>query len=308
VAPSVIWDDFNLRNTNSIQNVEGLAVGSDGTLYVANTGDFGSAGAVTEYPSGTTNPVPVQRLTAPLLLAPQAVAVDASGNVYVADASAHETITRFPVGASPVTLLNNWPTGTGLTGIAADAKGNLTVTMSDTGFYHNPGHTNVGALAVESSTFDAHASPIVQINSTGSNGVNEPYGAAVDADGNLYVVNDYESIINGPPGPGPIYSTLTRYSHGLTNASQLPDATISEGLAWPLSVAVDAAGTVYVANNTLINGNTPGSMLVQTYKAEFSSSSKPLSTMNLSNLLPPSYASAYLNIQGIAVYPGPLQK
>jgi hypothetical protein len=307
-APSVIWDDFNLRNINSIYNVEGLAVGGDGTLYVANTGDLGSHGSVTEYPSGTANSVPAQTLNAPLLLAPQAVAVDASGNVFVADSSWHETLTRFPVGGDPVTLLNNWPAGSLLSGVAVDANGHLTVSMTDSGQYQSPGHTNVGALAVESSTFDTNASPILQINSTGSNGVNEPYGAAIDADGNLYVVNDYVSIVNGPPGPGPTHSTLTRYSHGLTNASQLPDATVSAGLAWPLSVAVDAAGTVYVANNTIPNGHTPGSMLVQTYAAGFASDAQPLSTINLSKSLSAPYTNALLNIQGIAVYPGPLQK
>lgn len=306
VAPSVIWDDFYLRNTNHITSVGGLAVGADGTLYVANVGN-GSPGTVTEYPSGSANPTPVKTLTAPLLVGPQAVAVDAPGNVYVVDAY-YESLTRFRVGASPVTLLNNWPSGSGISGVAVDADGDLTVALSDSGLYRNPGRTNVGTLAIVSATFGPHSHPIRQINSSGANGVNEPYGVAVADDANVYVVNDYVSIVNGPPGPGPIYSTLTRYSRGLTGTNTLPDATISAGLEWPLSVAVDTVGTVYVANNTPPSGQNPGCMYVVEYQAGFSNSSEPLLTLNLSRMLPPSYTSAYLNIQGVAVYPGPLQE
>lgn len=307
-SPSVIWDDFAVHNANSITNIEGIAVGGDGTLYAASPGNgVAGTGAVTEYPSGTSNPVPVKTLSSPSLLAPWAVAVDAPGNVYVADASKNETLTRFPVGGPPVTLLNGWPQGSLLDGVASDANGDLTVTMADVGFYKNPGNTNVGALAVINATFGSNSNKTLQINSTTSNGVNEPYGAAIAADGNLYVVNDYSSIVSQGSSGATIHSTLTRYRNGLKDANTLPDATITTGLAWPMAVAVDTAGTVYVANNTPLQGHT-NSNFVTTYEGGFASGARPLSTVDLAKTLPASYSGAFLNIQGIAVYPGPLQK
>ncbi|MDB5043727.1 MAG: pknD 5 [Candidatus Eremiobacteraeota bacterium] len=308
-APSVIWDDFSVRNSTSIFAVAGLAVGADGTLYVGNAGDIGSSGAVTEYPSGTTNPTPAKTLSSPLLVGPTAVAVDAHANVYAVDGF-YETLTRFQAGGLPVTLRNNWPSGSGLTGVAVDANGNLIVSMTDSFFYDSAASPNVGALAVMPGTFATTARPIFQINSSASNGVNQPYAVAVAPSGDLYVVNDYVSILNQYPGPGPTFSTLTRYAHGLVNSTTIPDATISAGLAWPLSVAVDIAGTVYLANNNIWTGatlHTQGSPVVITYPAKFTSNATPLSRMDVGATLPAAYKSAFLNIQGVAVYPGPLQ-
>lgn len=304
-APSVIWDDFYLKNTSAIAAVGGLAVGAAGTLYVANLGS-GTPGTVTEYPSGATSPVPVKTLTAPKMMGPQAVAVDASGDVFVAD-NFYETVTRFPAGgAKAVTLLNNWPAGAGLYGIAADRRGNLDLAMTDVGFYSPKTAPNVGTLAVMRAAFESHSTPVLQITSDAKNGVNEPYGVAVAADGTTYVVNDYVSIVEAPPGPGPVHSTLTRYANGLGSATVLPDATIDAGLAWPTSVAVDLAGTVYVGNNTpAVSGPMP--FYLREYPAHFASGAKPLANVDLTKGLPAAYASAYLNVQGIAVYPGPLQ-
>jgi hypothetical protein len=64
-SPSVIWDDFDVRNATSFPNVTGLAYGGDGTLYVANSGVAGySSGTVTEYAPGGTKPAPSKRLRA----------------------------------------------------------------------------------------------------------------------------------------------------------------------------------------------------------------------------------------------------
>jgi hypothetical protein len=309
-APSVIWDDFSLRNTTSIFAVGGLAVGADGTLYVANVGDIGSSGAVTEYPSGTTNPTPAKTLSSPLLVGPRAVAVDARAIVYVADAF-NETLTRFQDGGLPVTLLNNFPSGSGVNGVAADANGNLTVSMRDDFLYDSVASPNVGALAVISGAFASHSQPSFLISSSASNGVNEPAAVASAPSGDVYVVNDYVSIIQQYPGPGPTFSTLTRYAHGIVDSTTVPDATISAGLAWPLSVALDIAGTVYVANNNIWTGpthHTPGSPVVTTYPAKFTSNATPLSSVDVGATLPAAYKDAFLNIQGVAVYPGPLQK
>lgn len=63
--------------------------------------------------------------------------------------------------------------------------------------------------------------------------VSGPEGLAVDASGNLYVSNAYNS-------------TVTVYQPGKTS----PSTTYSTDLTFPVAVAVDTNGTVYVANAT----------------------------------------------------------
>ena len=194
-------------------------------------------------------------------------------------------------------------------GIAADGNGNVYVAMADAGLYQPPHDVYVGTLAVLSSTFGSLDLPSPQIASTKTNGVNEPYGIATAADGNVYVVNDYVSIVNQYPGTGPTYSTLTRYAHGLTSAKVLPDATISAGLAWPTSVGTDVAGDVYVGNNTPPSPSGRfGPFFLRRYRGGFSNGEKPVAVVDLSAHLPKSYRDYYLNIQGVAIYPGPLQQ
>lgn len=309
VKPSVIWDDIIVRNATSFPNVTGVAFGGDGSLYVANSGLLGYAGSVTKYAEGSTNPTPVQAFSSVNMLSPAGVALDAKDNVYVAD-NGFETVTRFSKSGSAVTIVPPWEAGADVTGVAVDAtRGELDVAMTGVGTYSPPSAVNVGRIVVLPLNFKKTTTALRQIDSTAKNGVNEPYGVAVDPLGQLFVVNDYVSIVQGPPGPGPEYSTLTRYAGGIVSSSTLPDATASSRLVWPLAVATDVAGAVYVANSTPPkNDGKPGKMYLAQYGGAFATGAKPQSQIDLSAGMPAAYAPYLMNVEGVAVDPSPLRK
>lgn len=307
-SPSVIWDDFDLKNATAFPNVTGLAFGADGSLYVANSGVSGvSNGTVTEYAPGSTKAHPVKTFASRNLKSAAAVALDAHNNVYVAD-NGYETVTRFPHEGGEVTWRPGWEAGADVIGVAVDAQRNaLDIAMSGAGDFNPPHHVDVGRLAALPLTFTSRSKPLFTIDSTAKNGVNEPYGIAVDARGRAFVVNDYVSIVEGPPGPGPEYSTLTSYASGITSSDTRPNATSSRQFYWPLSVAVDASGSVYVGDNTTPSASgKPGTIWLDIYDS--SNISVRRAHVDLSKRMPAAYGPYFLNIQGIAVEPGPLRR
>lgn len=310
VKPSVIWDDFYLHNITSIPNVGGLAYGTDGTLYVANSGVQGVGnGTVTEYAPSSSDSTPVRTLASKKLLSPAGVAVDPNGEVYVAD-NGYETVTRFPLKGSAVTIVPGWSAGANVDAVAVDAAGHLYIGMTGAGNYRPSGkNRNVGTIAEIESQFASSSTPSVAIDANGFNGVNQPYGVAVGTPGNVYVVNDYVSVVNGPPGPGPIYSTLTWYDNGISRASTRPASTTSSGLVWPLAVAADLAGTVYVSNDAPPSASgKPGKIELLEYAGTFAAGAKAERRIDLGAGLPAAYGPYLLNVQGVAVYPSPLTK
>jgi hypothetical protein len=297
-----------LRNATSFLNVRGLAFGADGSLYIANSGQYGYGGTVTQYASGSTEATPIKTFASGGLLSPSDVALDKDGNVYVSD-NGLETVTRFPVGGGAVTFKSDWKAGTDVVAVAADStRGYLYVAMSGAGQYNPPKKKNVGRLVVLPLNFGVHAKPVLAIDSKQRNGVNQPYGLALDPTGRLFVVNDYVSIVQGPPGPGPVRSRLTRYDNGLSSASVLPDATSSGQLKWALSVASDSTGTIYVSNDAppTAKGN-PGKISLLEYDGGFPSKSHASTKIDISAGMPAAYVPYYFNIQGVAVDPSPLR-
>jgi len=305
----VIWDDIILHNSSSFPNVTGLAFGADGSFYIANSGLLGYPGGVTEYAAGSSDPTPLHAFATANVLSPAGIALDAKGNLYVAD-NGFETVTRFSKTGSAVTISPTWEAGADVTGVAVDAtRGELDVAMTGVGTYSPPSAVNVGRVVVLPLNFKASTTALRQIDSTAKNGLNEPYGVAVDTLGQLFVVNDYVSIVQGPPGPGPEFSTLTRYGGGIVSSSTRPDASASKRLIWPLAVATDVAGTVYVADSTPpTNGGRPGKLYLLQYDGAFKSGAKAESQIDLSAGMPAAYLPYLLNVESVAVDPSPLRK
>jgi hypothetical protein len=76
-------------------------------------------------------------------------------------------------------------------------------------------------------------------NATITNGIDDPEGVALDANGTLYVANFMQNSTGA----------ITEYPAG----SSSPSATISSGISEPIGVAVDANGTLYVTNIGSLN-------------------------------------------------------
>jgi len=140
--------------------------------------------------------------------APEGIAVDAAGNVYVADTK-DNAVKKRTVGSSA------WATiGSGFSnpiGIAVDAAGNV--------YVGDQGNNAVKKIPVGGGL------PV----GIGS-GFASPYGVAVDGAGNVYVADYSHQAVKE------------------ILASTGGTATIGSGFSAPCGVAVDAAGNVYVAN------------------------------------------------------------
>jgi gliding motility-associated-like protein len=139
---------------------------------------------------------------------PEGLAVDAAGNVYVAD-EVNNAVKKIPAGnGTPVTL------GSGFsdpTGVAVDAAGNVYVA--------DAGNTAVKEIPV------GGGAPVVL-----GSGFIAPTSVAVDAAGNVYVADGGDNeVIKIPAGNG-------------------TPVSIGSGFNNPIGVAVDAAGNVYVTD------------------------------------------------------------
>jgi DNA-binding beta-propeller fold protein YncE len=149
---------------------------------------------------------------------PYGVAVDAEGNIYVADNAAN-TLSKLTPSGSLVSG-SSFLTGDGSPyGIAVDAAGNLYVTDE-----------------VKNEVVKETLQPGGYYKETvlPFKGLNSPLGIAVDAQGNLYVADAGNNrVLKGTP----FGSTYTQ--------SLVPTSALS----YPEGVAVDAAGNLYVADS-----------------------------------------------------------
>ncbi|MCL2760763.1 MAG: NHL repeat-containing protein [Desulfuromonadales bacterium] len=209
---------------------------------------------------------------------PQGVAVDAVGNVYVADTLNNSIRKVTPAGlvstlgvtdgTTGAVMLFNYPTD-----VAVDAAGNIyvadysnnsirkitpagvgsTLAGSTAGFANGAGATarfnNPAGVAVDTNVYvaDQGNNSIRKITPTGvvstlAGGFKNPQGIAVDAEGNVYVA-DTENCRIRKITPAGMVSTLAGSICGFA------DGTGSEAEFYqPTGVAVDAAGNVYVAD------------------------------------------------------------
>jgi len=199
-------------------------------LYVANLGgpniEVYAAGA-----SGNATPT----ATIPVPGNPFGIALDGAGNIYVTNISI-DAIIIYAAGASGNATPPDTIGGPGNTagvriprGIALDGAGNIYVA--------NEGNSTITVYAAGAS---GRATPMVTI-AGGNTGLSSPSGIARDGAGNIYVINHAASFSGG---------SITVYAAGATG-NATPVATIAgdnTGLSFPVGIALDGAGNIYVAN------------------------------------------------------------
>lgn len=146
------------------------------------------------------------------IAAPQALAFDALGNVFVADQPASVTEYAPPYTAAPATIVNgvNHPQA-----LAIDARGNL--------FVANGSGSNT--VTVYSPPYNGPPQTTI------SSAIDDPVDLVLDAASDLYVVNQAHNTvaIYAPP-----YAA--------------PPTILSKGLNAPNSLALDGRGNLFVAN------------------------------------------------------------
>jgi sugar lactone lactonase YvrE len=197
---------------------------------------------------------------------PSAVAVDAAGNVYVADTD-NETI-RKVTPAGLVTTLAGLAGSSGSTnatgsaarfyspgGVAVDAVGNIYVADTDNNTIRKVTPAGVVTTLAGCDTCNAGST-----DGTGSAALFDyPYGVAVDGSGNVYVADGNNNTIRKVT-PAGVVTTLA----GLAGIAGSADGTGSAArFSTPIGVAVDSGGNVYVADldYAIIRKVTPGGVV-----------------------------------------------
>jgi hypothetical protein len=248
----------------------GTAVDSSGNVYVADTNNhtirkITSAGVVTTL-AGTPGVFGFNDGTGPAAQFdyPQDVAVDGSGNVYVAD-TGNDTIRKITPGgvvttfAGTATVVGSKDgTGTaalfnGPYSLVVDSSGNIIV--ADTGNFTIRKITPAGVV----STYAGAVGILGSSNGTGTAAnFGSPSGVAVDSSGNIYVADSTNNEIRKVAAGG-VVTTLAGVA--TKNGSGHADGTGgSAQFNNPYGVACDSAGNVYVAdtNNNTIRKVTSG--------------------------------------------------
>ena len=245
---SYTFDSLNKAGCDSLTTLNLTVTGVKGNFTYTTLNSFTVGTAI-----AALDPIPAITVLGSGFNQPSGVAVDAAGNVYVAD-TYNNAIKKIALNGT-ITRLGSYfvqPMG-----VAVDAAGNVYV--ADLGTYQidkialNGTITNISftpdqivrywprGVAVDAAgtvyVADLQNSEIKTIKSYGTintvgtygSGFNQPSGVAVDAAGNVYVADTYNNAIKKIALNGII-------------------TTLASGFNRPMGVAVDASGNVYVAD------------------------------------------------------------
>ncbi|MDI1247906.1 MAG: immunoglobulin domain-containing protein [Lacunisphaera sp.] len=235
-----------------------LALASDrnGTLYVADTGNndirrLSTTGTVTTF-AGVALETATGTLdgtgAAARFTAPTGTAVDANGNIYVADSSAHCIRKITPAGV--VTTLAGAPGESGSadgTGTAArfSAPAGIAVDAAGAVFVADSGNHTIRRVSPtgDVSTFAGTAGAYGYLDGQGAAAQFwYPRGIAVDAAGNLYVTDTSNEIIRKITPAGDV-TTLAGSALQMGSADGIGG---NARFTAPYGITVDAGGIVYV--------------------------------------------------------------
>ncbi|HXA14382.1 MAG TPA: protease pro-enzyme activation domain-containing protein [Opitutaceae bacterium] len=244
----------------------GITMNSTGTLFVADTGNstirkIAPGGIVTTFAGSAGNQSFRDGAgTGAFFNMPVGISLDASGNLFVADAN-NEVIRKITAGGTVITFAGtagaagstdlpahfNFPSG-----LAVDnSSGNLYIgdTNNDTIRRITPAGVVTTLAGTEGVTGTANGNGLSMAL------FNSPSGVATDSTGNIYVADTGNSTIRKIT-PGGTVTTLA----GLGGIAGLLDGTGLNALFnHPKDLTVDSAGNVYVADtgNAAIRKITP---------------------------------------------------
>ncbi|MGD0369497.1 MAG: NHL repeat-containing protein, partial [Acidobacteriaceae bacterium] len=259
-------------SATSLNNPYGLAVDSSGGLYIADWNNnrvlYYSAGSTTatavygQNGSFSSNTANIDgAVDANGLSGPQSVALDSSGNLYVAD-TGNSRVLFYPAGSTTATQV--WGQGGSLTSgnadndgvaadslnqpfaIALDSSGDLYVAddQNNRVLFYPAGSTTATRVYGQGGSFTSSAQ---NYDGVAADSLWGPQGLALDSGGNLYVADYFNSrVLFYPFGS----TTATRvYGQGgsFTSSNSNTDAN---SLSNPAAVVLDNSGNVYVADKS----------------------------------------------------------
>jgi uncharacterized protein (TIGR03437 family) len=237
---------------------EGLAVDASGAVYVASWGDnkiykTSSTGALSVYAgngngafAGDGGPA-----TAASLNAPQGIAFDVSGNLWICDSlnnrvreiSGGNIQTVIGSGYSGLSAIGGNPTAISVyqpVGVAIDAKGVV--------YWSEAGNNRIREYLASNHSVIELAGYTPALNTSGAPTsllLLNPFGTATDASGNLYIADTGNNVIRKvtPAGVSSIVAGT-----GSPNFNGEVGTATSINLAAPESVSVDAQGNMFIAD------------------------------------------------------------
>jgi sugar lactone lactonase YvrE len=242
----------------------GVAVDASGTLYVADTENneirrITAAGVVSTFAGSTSAGSSNGAGSAASFSGPSGVAIDSTGNVYVADQN-NQLIRKISPAGVVSTLAGSGSGGAAdgngtaasfrnPSGIAVDATGNVYV--ADAGNNEIRKITSSGDVSTLAGSTAAGA-----VNGTGSAAsFSAPTGVAVDASGNVYVADSNNNEIRKIT-PKAVVTTLA----GSGSSGSVDGTGAAASFSSPEGLTSDAFGNVYVADSfgEKIRKITPG--------------------------------------------------
>jgi trimeric autotransporter adhesin len=247
----------------SLRSPQGVAVDSDGNLYIANTGNGRiqkvSGGTITTVAgggngngvfSGDGGPA-----TGALLNTPSGVAVDSAGNLYIADSNnnrirkvSNGTITTIAGNGNPGFSGDGGPAASASlndpVGVAVDSAGNLYIAERLNSRIRKVSNGTITTIAGNGNQeFSGDG------GSATSASLSYPSGVAVDSAGNLYIAdlgnNRIRKVSYGTNTTGTI-TTVAGNGNGELSGDGGPATNAS--LSQPEGVAVDSTGNLYIAD------------------------------------------------------------
>lgn len=274
----------------------GIALDSRANIYVANyEGGPNSIGTVTVYAAGSdgdTTPIGTIVGARTGLDNPFGIAVDSSGNIYVANfmgGNGAGSVTVYPAGSNgdlpPIATIVGADTGLdNPSGIAVDSSGKIYVAN------RGGGRTNVSSITVYAAGSSGNVTPIATITGPDT-GLDDPC-IAVDSGGKIYAGNATDSIT--------VYSAGSNGNIKPIAIIKGPDKGDKTGLSQPNGIALDAKGNIYATNAVDSNFNTQQdspTFTVSIYRAGSNGNVRPIARAKGST-------QGALGVQGVAVDSG----
>lgn len=241
----------------------GVAVDRAGNVYIAlqnhdvirkidTAGNISTIAGTSSTPGYTGDGGPAAQAT---LHSPEGLAIDAAGNLYIAD-SGNNAIRKIDTNGNISTVAGGNGSGNsgdgGLAtqaklnqpfGVAVDAAGNVYIADTD--------NHEIRKIDVSTGMISDVAGISGSFGYTGDGGaatsakINTPYGVAVDPHGDLYIADTNNNVIRMVDTEGTIHTIAGNGTSGLSGDNGLPT---SAELNHPRYVAVDAVGTVYISD------------------------------------------------------------
>lgn len=237
---------------------QGVALDTVGNVYIADTGNqcirkLGTNGVITRIAgngaagySGDNGPA-----TSAMLNRPYGVAVDAAGNLFIADRS-NGRVRKVNTNGIISTVASGLGTPTG---VAVDAAGNVFIVLSG-GHCINKVDTN-GVMTTVAGIWGTAGYTGDGGSATNAN-LYFPFSVAVDNVGNLFIADSDNYVIRKVDTNG-IITTIA--GNGTSSYTVDGGAATNTGLTSTASVSVDAAGNLFLAesqSNFILKMNTNG--------------------------------------------------